>query len=161
MGGSCADADAPHLAGDVRFHRPRLPDRAGKSALIGDPSQMPVDLAAVQADDALLDRIAAGKRTGDDVEDLALVLARWRSEVHTDSVQELVSTDTALAAVHWGRADARRRRPRGLGWLRLAAVVFALAVIVFCALGLAAQGAQPGDRLCELARVLYGDPTSC
>src|SRR5918911_692570 len=77
----------------------------------GDPYEMPADLAALQADDALLDLIGSGGHIPTDSDDeLTRALAAWRREVHAEPVKELVDTSTALAAI---RAAARRPARRG------------------------------------------------
>lgn len=112
----------------------------------------PADLAAVHADDALLDLLGDPRRTPSDSE-VARALAAWRREIHAEPVAELVDTDTALAAICASRPRARRRRSA----LDVLAAVFAVLVIACATLGLAAKSAEPGDWLYTLARVLYGE----
>jgi hypothetical protein len=115
---------------------------------------MPVDLAAVQADDALLDMIGgAGYSPGDDHDELTHLLAGWRQEMDAEPCSELVDIDTALAAIRAGRRPVRRRNPV-FGSLAAAAAVV---VIAFSSVGLVAKSAQPGDRLWGVTQVLYGD----
>jgi hypothetical protein len=61
--------------------------RAGYST--GDSQEMPVDLAAMQADDTLLDILGAGGAPGDASDELTRVLAGWRREVDAEPVGEL------------------------------------------------------------------------
>lgn len=120
----------------------------------GDRDEMPVDLAAVQADDALLDMIGRAGCAPSEVDDeLTRVLAAWRSEVHAEPISELVDTDTAVKLIRAGRQPARGRNPV-FGSLAAAAAVL---VIAFSGVGLAAKSAQPGDHLWGVTRVLYGD----
>ncbi len=115
---------------------------------------MPADLAAVQADDALLDMIGAGHTPSDADDELTRVLAAWRREVHAEPVPELVDTSTALAAIRAAaRQPARRRNPL-FGSAAAAAAVF---VIAFSGVGLVAKSAQPGDHLWGVTQVLYSD----
>jgi hypothetical protein len=115
---------------------------------------MPVDLAAVQADDALLDLIGRGGHTPSDADDeLTRVLAAWHREVHAEPFGELVDTNTALAVIHAAQQSAHRRSPV-FGSIAAAAAVL---VIAFSAVGLVAKSAQPGDRLWGVTQVLYGD----
>lgn len=117
-------------------------------------NEIPVDLAAVQADDALLDMLggnAVGRSAGD--ADLAQVLVAWRRDIDTESIGELVDTDTALAAISAGRRPAHRRHPV-LGPVAAAAAVL---VIAFSGVGLVAKSAQPEDQLWSLTKVLYAD----
>src|ERR671916_1141825 len=136
--------------GDPRVSRPD-----------GDPSEMPVDLAAVQADDALLDLRGSVDRTSGGVDqalggvdgELVRVLTAWRREVHADSIRELVDTDTALAAIGAARRPAR---PHRLVFAPVAAAA-AVLVIAFSAVGLLAKSAHPGDNLWGVTQVLYSD----
>jgi Anti-sigma-D factor RsdA to sigma factor binding region len=120
----------------------------------GDPHETPVDLAAVQADDALLDLIGrAGHTPGDADDELTRVLAAWRREVHAEPFGELVDTNTALAVILAARRPARRHIPVFSSIAAAAAVL----VIAFSAVGLVAKSAQPGDRLWGVTQVLYSD----
>jgi Anti-sigma-D factor RsdA to sigma factor binding region len=120
----------------------------------GESTEMPADLAAVQADDALLDMLGNPMRTPDDVDgELARFLAAWRREVHADSNRLLVDTETALSVINAARRPARRRGPI-FGPIAAAAAVL---VIAFSAVGLVAKSAQPGDSLWGVTQVLYSD----
>jgi hypothetical protein len=115
---------------------------------------MPADLAAVQADDTLLDLIGrAGYAPSDAHDELTRVLAGWRQEMDAEPFSELVDTDTALAVIRAARQPARRRNPV-FGSIAAAAAVL---VIAFSTVGLVAKSAQPGDRLWGVTQVLYGD----
>jgi hypothetical protein len=115
---------------------------------------MPVDLAAVQADDALLDLIGRAGHTPSDADDeLTRLLAAWRQEVHAEPFRELVDTTTALEVIHSACQPVRRRNPV-FGSIAAAAAVL---VIAFAAVGLVAKAAQPGDPLWGVTQVLYGD----
>jgi hypothetical protein len=116
---------------------------------------MPADLAALQADDALLDMIGSGEHVPSDSDDeLTRVLAAWRREVHADPVKELVDTSTALAVI---RAAARRPARRGNPVYGSVAAAAAVLVIAFSGVGLVAKSAQPGDQLWGVTQVLYSD----
>jgi hypothetical protein len=123
----------------------------------GDPDDLldtPVDLAAVQADDALLDMLGgAGPGLGGADAELAQVLVAWRRDVETEPVGELVDTDTATAVIGAARRPAPRRHPV----LAPFAVAAAVLVIAFSGVGLAAKSAQPGDQLWSLTKVLYSE----
>ena len=115
---------------------------------------MPVDLAAMQADDALLDLIGRAGHTPSDADDeLTRVLAAWRREVHTEPFAELVDTNTALEMIR----AARQPVPRGNPVFSSIAAAAAVLVIAFSAVGLVAKSAQPGDQLWPVAQVLYSD----
>ena len=122
----------------------------------GNISEIPVDLAAVQADDALLDMLGGAGRTPGDIDidvdgELTSVLVAWRREVHVDSNRLLVDTDTALAVISAARRPARRRGPL-FGPIAAAAAVL---VIAFSAVGLVAKSAQPNDQFWGVTQVLY------
>lgn len=121
---------------------------------LGAGNETPVDLAAVQADDALLDMLGgneAGRSTAD--AELARVLVAWRRDVDAESIGELVDTDTAAAAISAARKPAARKHPV-LGPVAAAAAVL---VIAFSGVGLVAKSAQPDDQLWSLTKVLYAD----
>lgn len=115
---------------------------------------MPADLAAVEADDALLDFLGSGGVPGDPSDELTRVLAAWRREVHAEPVGELVDTDTALAVI-WSaaRRPVRRRNPVYSSLAAAAAVL----VIAFAGVGLVAKQAHPGDQLWSVTKVLYSN----
>lgn len=140
-GGYPGDSPGPgqdHRAGDGQY----------------ESSAFPADLAAVQADDALLDSLGASHpRFSPSDEPLANVLLQWRREVDAEPVAELVDTDTAMALV----AGARRPAPRRNPVLMPFAAAAALLVIAFSGVGLAAKSAEPGDRLWGVTQVLYSD----
>ncbi len=71
------------------------------------PLDLPADLAAVQADDALLDALGDDPTPSD--ADVARVLLAWRRDVDAESIPTLVDVDTALALV---RARSRRSLAR-------------------------------------------------
>lgn len=121
---------------------------------LGGHNDAPVDLAAVQADDALLDMLGAGSVADTDTDaDLARVLVAWRRDVDTEAIGELVDTDTAVAVIGAARKPASRRHPV----LGPAAAAAAVLVIAFSGVGLVAKSAQPGDQLFSLTKVLYAD----
>jgi Anti-sigma-D factor RsdA to sigma factor binding region len=116
---------------------------------------MPADLAAVQADDALLDMIGGGEHIPSDADDeLIRVLAEWRREVHAKPVRQLVDTTTAMAMIRAAARQPARRRNPVFGSVAAAAAVL---VIAFSSVGLVAKSAQPGDHLWGVTQVLYKD----
>lgn len=149
------------------------------------PNETPVDLAAVQADDALLDALTSALY--DDDAELARVLVAWRRDVDAEPIGELVDTDTALAGINASRRVRRgltassllrrlvltvsRRTPAyrtaGLGGgirrrrrhpvLGPVAAAVAVLVIAFSGVGLVAKSAHPDDQLWGLTKVLYAD----
>lgn len=120
-----------------------------------EPVDTPLDLAAVQADDALLDMLSsAGPAPGDADAELARVLLAWRANVETEPIPELVSTDAALTVIAGARRRPAARRHPVLGPVAAAAAVL---VITFFGVSLGAKSAEPGDQLWPLTKVLYSD----
>ena len=74
---------------------------------------LPLDLAAVQADDELLASLGSGQLSVDDA--VSRALAAWRHDVEVEPLPALLDVDTALVLV-----GARRRSlvSRALRWLR-------------------------------------------
>jgi len=115
-----------------------------------------IDLALVHADDEYLDLLA-----GVDIDDrddfagdhLSELLMSWRRDVDAEPITELVDTKLATVTVHAARMQ-RKRRPRLLVPIAAAAAVLAIA---FAGVGLAARGAEPGDTLWALTKVLYAE----
>jgi Anti-sigma-D factor RsdA to sigma factor binding region len=121
----------------------------------GDPYEKPADLAALQADDALLDLIGSGRYIPSESDDeLTRVLAAWRREVHAEPTKELVDTSTAMSVI---RAAARRPARRRHPVYGSVAAVAAMVVLAFSGVGLVAKSAQPGDHLWGVTQVLYSD----
>jgi len=95
----------------------------------------PFNLAAVQADDALLDELFALANQAEDATSpdidfdgvLARALFAWHREVHSEPMTRLVDVDTALAVV----AHARRPEPRRGSVLVPFAAAAVLVIIVF------------------------------
>jgi hypothetical protein len=122
----------------------------------------PVDLVAVQADDQLINALAAGMTVatsadGADghVDDrVSVLLAAWKAEVDAEPVPELVDVDRGVAAVLAGRRSSHRMR-------HLAPIAAAAAFIVITGAGLSvgSYSAQPDDVLWPVAKVLYSERT--
>ncbi|MGH8967268.1 MAG: anti-sigma-D factor RsdA, partial [Actinomycetes bacterium] len=77
----------------------------------------PVDLVAVQADDELLNALAAGMSvsapgaSGYDADDrVAAILAAWKADVEAEPIPELVDVDTAAATIAAARPPSGRAR---------------------------------------------------
>jgi Anti-sigma-D factor RsdA to sigma factor binding region len=117
----------------------------------------PVDLVAVQADDELINALAAGMtvtspgRSGYGADDrVAAILAAWKADVDVDPIPELVDTDTAVATVRAARRPGRRAR-------HLAPVAAAAAFVVLAigAVSVGSYNAHPDDALWGVSKVLY------
>lgn len=119
-----------------------------------------IDLALVHADDEYLDLLGGAKLDDRDGilgdfgdEQLTELLMTWRRDVDAEPISDLVDPKLATVTVHAARMR-KRRRPRMLVPIAAAAAVLAIA---FAGVGLAARGAQPGDTLWALTKVLYAD----
>ena len=124
----------------------------------------PVDLAAVRADDALLDAIAGGAllgghedvfgRSGQDDDHLAAILAAWKADIEADPMPELVSLDEAAEAVEAGHEARERRVGRAKRRMPFAVAAAAIAVAL-AGFTVAVHSAQPGDTMFGLTKVLF------
>ena len=93
---------------------PEIPETPAKPVL-------PADLAAVQADDALLDVLRIDPALADADPELIRLLLTWRRDIDAESLPTLVDIETALAIVRTRSrrslarrvADAVRRLIRG------------------------------------------------
>lgn len=126
----------------------------------------PVDLAAVRADDALLDAIAGGAisggvgtgdvfgRPGQDDDHLAAILAAWKADIEAEPMPELVSLDEAADAVEAGHAARDRRASRARRRMPFAVAAAAIAVAL-SGFTVAIHSAQPGDAMFGLTKVFF------
>jgi hypothetical protein len=127
----------------------------------------PVDLAAVRADDALLDAIAGGAvtgglgrdedvfgRPGQDDDHLAAILAAWKADIEADPMPELVSLEEAAEAVEAGHEARDRRAGRARRRMPFAVAAAAIAIARSGLTG-AVHTAQPGDAMFGLTKVLF------
>lgn len=126
-----------------------------------DELEEPVDLAEIQADDALLDALGGTDpsvpgESEDSGPRLEALLVSWRREVDAAPIADLVDVDTAAAAIAEGR-NAHRRARRWRRHLVPVASAAAVLMILSTGVGLAARDALPGDMLWGVARVLYSD----
>ncbi|WP_219417460.1 anti-sigma-D factor RsdA [Pseudonocardia nigra] len=123
-----------------------------------DEIEEPVDLVAVQADDELINALAAGMSvsapgvSGYDADDrVAAILASWKAEVDADPIPELVDLDTAVATV---TAAQPRRRGRYLAPVAAAAAFLVLAI---GGVSVSSYNAEPDDVLWGVTKVLYSE----
>ncbi|TWF93017.1 anti-sigma-D factor RsdA [Saccharopolyspora dendranthemae] len=159
--GSDEPEDSREEAGaEVLTFRPRG-DADEELGDLDDFSDEPIDLAALQEDDVLLDALGGTNpdvpATGGDGPSLEQLLVAWRQDVDSAPIGDLVDTDTAVAAI------AEAGRPRSfLRRRHLVPVATAAAVlmITFTGVGVAARDAQPGDMLWGVAQVFFNDHTT-
>lgn len=121
----------------------------------------PDDLEQLQADDALLDALGGADPSRADAlgdAELSALLLSWRRDVDSESMPELVDTDTAVTTVRTA-GMARRYSSSARRWKYLVPVAAAATVlgIAFAGTGIAARDAQPGDALWGVTQVLYAD----
>jgi len=137
-------------------------------------SEEPADLLAVQADDALIDAIAAGLVVAEPDPDsphgrhdgfgagdigrdpVVAMLVAWRAELDAQPIPAPLDPDTAFAAVTAARAAAPRRRPaRRRGYVVSLAAAAAVVVATVGGVTVGAGSAHPGDPLFAVTTVLY------
>ncbi|MGH3614886.1 MAG: anti-sigma-D factor RsdA [Pseudonocardia sp.] len=119
----------------------------------------PVDLAALRADDALIDALAAGHRqppaNPDGSDDLLVtVLAAWATGVAPDRLppeRPPMPIDSASEPPRPRTAPARHPY-----LMRLAAAAV-LVVMALSSMAVQAGGAEPGDTLWGMSKVFYAD----
>lgn len=115
----------------------------------------PVDVVQVRADDALIAALARADdpQVDDPIDErLAGLLRNWRDDVHSEPERPLVDVAAAHQALAAAPRPRRRQNPIG-PWATAAAVL----VIAFVGMGLAAKGAEPGDPLWNVTKVLYSE----
>ena len=125
-----------------------------------DPDHNAVELAAVRADDALINAIGGAEHDAeldldlepDEVVRLAAALRAWRQDIDAEPLHELVDLEQAADVVAAsGRDRSPGRRSRGL------AVVIAAAslVVAVAGLGFAVHAATPRDPLWGVSEVVF------
>lgn len=118
----------------------------------------PVDLAAVQRDDALIDAIAGGGEvataTAEEYQ-LAALLAGWRAEIVGSDLPAGPTLDEVAAAVDAELAQQHSPRPLGLRLLRPVAGAAAAIAVVMAGVTVFSYNAQPGDPLWKVKEVVF------
>lgn len=126
-----------------------------------DSDEEPVDLAQLQADDELLDRLGATDpeidSAGSKNTDLESLLVAWRRDVDSTPIDELVDAERAAHAISEGRGGRTNPRIRKRRHLVPVASAAAVLMIAFTGVSVAARDATPGDALWGVAQVLYTD----
>jgi len=119
----------------------------------------PVDLVAVQADDELINALAAGMSVsspgvgGYDADDrVAAILAAWKADVDAGPMPELVDVDTAVSTVLAARPPSARSRH-----LVPVAAAAAFLVLAIGGVSVTSYNAQPEDALWGISKVLYSE----
>lgn len=146
---------------DVLAFPSRPGDETDELVDFDDFDEEPIDLSALQADDALLDALGG---TNPDIAvsahdarpSLEALLVAWRQDIDAAPIGDLVDAETATAAIAAGNRPHRRLKRRHLVPVATAAAVL---MITFTGVGVAARDAQPGDMLWGVAQVLYTDHT--
>jgi len=122
-----------------------------------------LDLVAVQADDELLNALAAGMTVSaagsygyDADHHVAAILASWKAEVDEEPIPELIDLDTAVAIVRAaaGTATPAERRRRRLVPVAAAATA---AVIALSGVTVGSAAAEPGSVFWPVSQVLFSE----
>ena len=156
------DDDTRHPFGGAGGHNgtngSRPPDMRARPVAFDDLAE-PVDLVAVQADDELINALAAGMTVsapgvgGYDADDrVAAILAAWKADVDADPIPELVDTDTAVSTVMAARQPSGRIRH-----LVPVAAAAAFVVLAIGGVSVSSYNAQPDDALWGVSKVLYSE----
>lgn len=159
-----ADADSGSSGAEVITFRRRDEESAGEPPEDEDLDEFdeagadPVSLAALQADDELLEALGGADpdvaTSSGEQPDLEALLVAWRRDVDAVGMDDIVDTDAAVAAIAEGSRRPRARKRRHLVPVATAAAVL---MITFTGVGLAARDAMPGDALWGVTQVLYSD----
>jgi hypothetical protein len=136
----------------------RLSDMQAKAQAFEELAE-PVDLVAVQADDELINALAAGMSVsspgvgGYDADDrVAAILAAWKADVDAEPIPELVDVDTAVSTVLAARPPSGRTRH-----LVPVAAAAAFLVLAIGGVSVTSYNAQPDDALWGISKVLYSE----
>ncbi|GAC48690.1 anti-sigma-D factor RsdA [Gordonia aichiensis] len=125
------------------------------------PDEMPVDISAVQFDDAFIDALShdVPTPTRDDAEyELAGLLSAWRHESLADPLPlgpSVADVENAIAAE---RPRAKTRTV--VRTLRIVAGAAAVAVVAAAGLTVMSQGSEPGDPLWNVKKVVFAEAAS-
>ena len=129
----------------------------------GSMDSEPVDVAAVRADDALLDalsrdRLPGGWELTDADHQLASMLAGWRHEVDARPMPLHPTVDEVEAEI--ARVDRAATHRGAFRRLRYVAGAAAVVVVAFGAVTVLAQNAEPGDPLWNVKETMFGSEAS-
>jgi len=123
----------------------------------------PIDVAAVRADDALLDalsrdRLPGGWELTDSDHQLASMLAGWRHDIDARPMPLHPTVDEVEAEI--ARIDRSTHQRSAYRRLRYVAGAAAVAVVAFGAVTVLAQNADPGDPLWKVKETMFGSEAS-
>jgi hypothetical protein len=129
----------------------------------GTPLDEPVDLVAVQADDELINALAAGFGVpsgggayhADD--QVVALLSSWRTEVMDEPIPELIDLETAVAAVRSGMPSAKPTRSARARHLVPVAAAAAFLVLVGGGVTIGSATAEPDSALWPVSKVLFSE----
>ncbi|HVH22331.1 MAG TPA: anti-sigma-D factor RsdA [Pseudonocardia sp.] len=119
--------------------------------------EAPIDLVALQADDELINALAAGLTVaaadgGHQDDQMTAILAAWKAEIDAEPMPALVDLDTAVTTVQ----AARRPSGRSRHLVPVAAAAAGL-VILLGGVSLGSYSAEPDDTLWPVTKVLYSE----
>jgi hypothetical protein len=130
----------------------------------GTPLDEPIDLAAVQADDELINALAAGfgvpsssGRAFHSDDQVVALLSNWRADVVAEPIPELIDLETAVAAVKAGMPPARRTRSARARHLVPVAAAAAFLVLVGGGVTIGSATAEPDSALWPVSKVLFSE----
>jgi Anti-sigma-D factor RsdA to sigma factor binding region len=144
-----------------------MPDNNGHgngSFIHGTPLDEPVDLAAVQADDELINALATGMGVpssgggafhADDK--VVALLSSWRADVVDEPIPDLIDLETAVAAVKAGMPATRRPRSARARHLVPVAAAAAFLVLVGGGVTIGSATAEPDSTLWPVSKVLFSE----
>ncbi|CAM2861977.1 anti-sigma-D factor RsdA [Skermania piniformis] len=123
---------------------------------------VPVDIAAVRRDDALIDAIAGDGPVATDDDDeyrLAVLLTAWRADIVTTPLPAGPDLDTVADLVEQELAAVRSRRSIGSRLWLVRPIAGAAALVALAMGGMTAisYNAEPGDPLWKVKEVVFAD----
>ena len=129
----------------------------------GTPLDEPIDLAAVQADDELINALGAGfgvpsgGRSFHADDQVVALLSNWRADVMEEPIPELIDLETAVAAVRAGMPAAKPTRSARARHLVPVAAAAAFLVLVGGGVTIGSATAEPDSALWPVSKVLFSE----
>ena len=133
------------------------------SFIHGTPLDEPIDLAAVQADDELINALGAGfgvpsgGRSFHADDQVVALLSKWRADVVEEPIPELIDLETAVAAVRAGMPAAKPTRSARARHLVPVAAAAAFLVLVGGGVTIGSATAEPDSALWPVSKVLFSE----